>query len=71
MSMICTKIEFSNSQSAITGITVFPDEELFQTEGNTKTAKLSLMIMFSLSFFLMYTFPHQYMAIMITNQKTK
>ena len=29
MSMICTKIEFSNSQSTITGITLFPDEELF------------------------------------------
>ena len=29
MSMICTKIEFSNSQSTITGNTLFPDEELF------------------------------------------
>ena len=27
--MICTKIEFSNSQSPITGIKLFPDEELF------------------------------------------
>ena len=25
----CPKIEFSNSQSTITGITLFPDEELF------------------------------------------
>ena len=95
----CTKIWFSNSQSTITGITLFPDEELFilalyftyvnnqfpyymfssaclwsvfcevmfmvflyapnfcgtavllEAEGNTKTAKLSLMFMFSLSFF--------------------
>ena len=105
--MICTKIQFSNSQSTITGITLFPEEELFilaffygfnsttnfdtyvffcffiiilvfsaklslytsnfcgcaaRSEGNTKTAKLSLMFMFSLSFFLMYSFPHQYMA---------
>ena len=30
MFMICTKIEFSNSQSTrVTGITLFPDEELF------------------------------------------
>ena len=29
MFMICTKIEFSTSQSTIPGITLFPDEELF------------------------------------------
>ena len=29
MFMICTKIDFSNSQSTGTGITLFPDEELF------------------------------------------
>ena len=29
MFMICTKIDFSNSQSTITGIALFPDEELF------------------------------------------
>ena len=37
-------------------------------DGNTKTTKLSLMFMFSLSFFLMYIFPNQYMA---HNQETK
>ena len=108
MFMMCTKIDFSNCQSTITGITLFPDEELFilalyfallqqpisiptfssaflnyyfrlfcevmfmtslytynfrgcavLSEGNMKTAKLSLMLMFSLSFFLMYIFPRQ------------
>ena len=29
MFMICTKIDFSNSQSNITGIMLFPEEELF------------------------------------------
>ena len=29
MFMICTKIDFSTRQSTITGITFFPDEELF------------------------------------------
>ena len=28
MFIICTKIEFSSSQSTIIGITLFPDEEL-------------------------------------------
>ena len=38
-----------------------------RSKGNTKTAKLSLMFMFSLYFFLKYIFPHQY----ITNQETE